>query len=87
MAYFSKWLRTYRYAASVPDPKGSQIDQLQKSVPVELHCEIDTDFDFVRAFKAGAKDLRRRVAYLFSFSDDQDPPIAYVLPYVNISIG
>ncbi|OAX41795.1 Di-copper centre-containing protein [Rhizopogon vinicolor AM-OR11-026] len=32
VAYFSKWLRTYRYAASTPDPKGSQIDLLQKTL-------------------------------------------------------
>lgn len=87
MAYFSKWLRTYRYAASTPDPKGSQIDLLQKSVPVELHCEVDTDFDFARKLKDEAKALRSRVSLLFAVSDDQDPAIAYVLPYVNISIG
>ncbi|KAG1750495.1 common central domain of tyrosinase-domain-containing protein [Suillus paluster] len=59
VAYFSKWQRTYRYAASTPDPDGSHIDLLQKT------------------FKAGAKDLRRRVAHLFVFNDDENPALTW----------
>lgn len=59
LGYFSKWQRTFRHPASVPNPKGSNIDELQQ------------------AFKAGAQDLRRRVAHLFTFNDDQDPAIAW----------
>jgi len=53
-AYFSKWTRTYRYAASSPNPPDSNIEALQTK------------------FKAGANDLRRRVAHLFTFNDDED---------------
>ncbi|KAG0692058.1 common central domain of tyrosinase-domain-containing protein [Suillus ampliporus] len=59
VSYFSKWTRTFRYAASTPDPEGSQIDLLQKT------------------FKAGALDLRRRVAHLFAFNDDENPALAW----------
>ncbi|KAG2131871.1 common central domain of tyrosinase-domain-containing protein [Suillus cothurnatus] len=58
-AYFSKWKRTYRYADSTPDPKGSNIDLLQE------------------ALKAGAKDLRLKVAYLFATNDDENSAIAW----------
>jgi tyrosinase len=46
--------------------------------------EASTDFAFVRAFKAGAKDLRRRVAHLFTFNDDENSAIAYVLVFASI---
>jgi tyrosinase len=32
VAYFSKWQRTYRYAASTPNPEGSRIDLLQTAI-------------------------------------------------------
>jgi tyrosinase len=77
--YFSKWRRTYRYAVSSPDPGDSQTDILQQYVAVELYCEVHTDFDFTRKFKEGAGDLRRKVAHLFAFNDDQDPAITCAL--------
>jgi hypothetical protein len=43
--------------------------------------EAGTDLDFLRAFKAGAKDLRSKVAQLFVVNDDEDSALAYVLTF------
>ncbi|KAG1899611.1 common central domain of tyrosinase-domain-containing protein [Suillus fuscotomentosus] len=36
-----------------------------------------TDLDFIRAFKAGAKDLRNKVAQLFVVNDNEDSALAW----------
>jgi len=54
-AYFSKWQRTFRHPASIPDPKGSNIDELQQYALVELRCEIDTNFDFQGHLRMGRR--------------------------------
>lgn len=41
--------------------------------------EAGTDLDFIRVFKAGAKDLRSKVAQLFVVNDNEDSALAYVL--------
>lgn len=46
--------------------------------------EAGADFAFIRTFKAGANDLRRRVAQLFTFNDDENSAIAYVLISASI---
>lgn len=38
--------------------------------------EAGADFAFVRMFKARAKNLRLRVAHLFTFNDDENYPSA-----------
>ncbi|KAH7886251.1 common central domain of tyrosinase-domain-containing protein [Phlebopus sp. FC_14] len=59
IAYFSAWKRTYRYAASSPNPPGSDITALQASL------------------KQQASDIRTKIGLLFTFDDDEDPPIIY----------